>query len=133
MVKNNKTKSKTTKNLDTIIKYLDFMNKPHIKVLNLIYLFILAIIFLSLLLRGYNYSVLNVEFIKDFKNNNTYLTNFLFFIIGYLLFTIIVNPLHNITKIFMYKLPKITFIVYSLILLYIIYNTYNIQKMFVNI
>lgn len=124
MVKTKNKNNKTTKNLDTIIKYLNFMNKPHIKVLNLIYYFILLIIFLSLLLRGYNYSVLNVEFIRDFKNNNAYLINFLFFIIGYLLFTIIVNPLHNITKIFMYKLPKITFIVYSLLLLYIIYNTY---------
>lgn len=124
MVKTKNKNNKTTKNLDNIIKYLNFMNKPHIKVLNLIYYFILLIIFLSLLLRGYNYSVLNVEFIRDFKNNNAYLINFLFFIIGYLLFTIIVNPLHNITKIFMYKLPKITFIVYSLLLLYIIYNTY---------
>lgn len=124
MVKTKNKNNKTIKKIDTIIKYLNFMNKPHIKVLNLIYYFILLIIFLSLLLRGYNYSVLNVEFIRDFKNNNAYLINFLFFIIGYLLFTIIVNPLHNITKIFMYKLPKITFIVYSLLLLYIIYNTY---------
>ena len=108
------------------------MNKPHIKVLNLIYYFILLIIFLSLLLRGYNYSVLNVEFIRDFKNNNAYLTNFLFFIIAYLLGKIIVDPLHIITKLFMYKLPKITFVLYSLLLLYIIYNTYNIQKIFVN-
>ena len=34
-----KPKNKTAKNLDTIIKYIDFMNKPYIKVLNLIYYF----------------------------------------------------------------------------------------------
>ena len=81
-------KSKTAKKLDTIIKYFDFMNKPYIKVLNFIYLFILLIIFVSLLLRGYNYSVLNIEFIRDFNNNNNYLTNFLFFIIGIILYKI---------------------------------------------
>ena len=125
-------KSKTAKKLDTIIKYFDFMNKPYIKVLNFIYLFILLIIFVSLLLRGYNYSVLNIEFIRDFNNNNNYLTNFLFFIIGIIFMCLIIYPLHNITKFFMYKLPIITFTVYSFLLLYIIYNTYNIQKMFVN-
>ena len=128
MVKNNKT----AKNLDNVIKYLDFMNKPYIKVLNFIYLFILLIIFVSLLLRGYNYSVLNIEFIRDFKNNNNYLTNFLFFIIGIIFIKLIIYPLHNITKFFMYKLPKITFTFYSFLLLYIIYNTYNIEKMFIN-
>ena len=127
-----KTKNKTAKKLDNIIKYLNFMNKPHIKVLNLIYYFILLIIFLSLLLQGYNYSVLNVEFIRDFKNNNAYLTNFLFFIIVIIFIKLIIYPLHIITKLFMYKLPKITFVLYSLLLLYIIYNTYNIQKIFVN-
>ena len=125
-------KSKTAKKLDTIIKYFDFMNKPYIKVLNFIYLFILLIIFVNLLLRGYNYSVLNIEFIRDFNNNNNYLTNFLFFIIGIIFIKLIIYPLHNITKFFMYKLPIITFTVYSFLLLYIIYNTYNIQKMFVN-
>ena len=133
MVKNKNKNNKTIKKIDNIIKYLNFMNKPHIKVLNLIYYFILAIIFVSLLLQGYNYSVLNVEFIRDFKNNNSYLANFLLFIIAYLLIKIIVDPIHDIGKVFMYKLPKITFIVYSLFVLYILYNTYNIQKMFVNI
>lgn len=127
MVKNNKTKS-----LDKIINFLNYMNKPHIKILNLVYYFILTIIFLSLLLQGYNYSVLNVEFIKDFKNNNVYIANFLLFIIVYLSIKIIVHPIHNISKLFMYKLPIITFTVYSFLLLYIIYNTYNIQKIFVN-
>ena len=128
MVKNNKT----TKSLDKIINFLNYMDKPHIKILNLVYYFILLIIFLTLLLQGYNYSVLNVEFIKDFKNNNVYIANFLFFVVGYLLLKIIVDPIHNISKLFMYKLPKITFVVYSFLLLYIIYNTYNIQKIFVN-
>ena len=127
--KNNKA-NKAMQNIDNIIKYLNYMNKPHIKILNLVYLFILLIIFSSLLLQGYNYSILNIEFIKNFKNNNTYLANFLFFVVGYFLFTIIVEPIHAISKIFMYKLPKITFLVYSLLFIYIIYNTYNIQKYF---
>tara|TARA_B100000989_G_C19498650_1_gene453236 strand:+ start:571 stop:972 length:402 start_codon:yes stop_codon:yes gene_type:complete len=133
MVEKKAIKNKTTKNIDNIIKYLDFMNKPHIKILNLVYLSILLIIFLSFLLKGYNYIVLNVEFIKNFKNNNTYLTNFLFFVIGLLFIKVIVSPIHIITKLFMYKLPKITFIVYTALFIYIIYNTYNIQKIFVNI
>ena len=75
-------------------------------------------------MQGYNYSILNVEFIRDFKNKNDYLTNFLFFIIGIIFIELIVNPIHKTITFFMYKLPKITFIVYSLLLLYIIYNTY---------
>ena len=128
-----KTKNnKTIKKIDKIINFLNYMDKPHIKILNLVYYFILLIIFLTLLLQGYNYSVLNVEFIRDFKNNNAYLTSFLLFIVAYLLIKIIVDPIHDIGKVFMYKLPKITFTVYSLLLLYIIYNTYNIQNIFVN-
>jgi hypothetical protein len=118
------------KNIDNIIKYLDYINKPHIKILNLVYLFILLVIFLDLLLQLYNYSILNIEFIKNFKNNNSYIANFLFFIIGLLFGKVIVYPIHNISKLFMYKLPKITFLVYSLLFIYIIYNTYNIQKYF---
>jgi hypothetical protein len=125
-----KNKDKTTKNLDSIIKYLNYTNKPYIKVLNFIYLFILLIIFVSLLLRGYNYSVLNVEFIRDFKNNNDYLTDFLFFIIVIIFIKLIVYPLHNITKFLMYKLPKITFVFYSLLLLYIIYNIFLLIILF---
>tara|TARA_X000001036_G_C20424814_1_gene702678 strand:+ start:211 stop:615 length:405 start_codon:yes stop_codon:yes gene_type:complete len=133
MVKNNKTKNnKAIKKIDNIIKYLNFMNKPNIKILNLFYYFILLIIFLSLLLRGYNYSVLNVDFIRDFKNNNDYLAKFLFFIIVLIFIKLIIDPLHNITKFVMYKLPIITFTVYSFLLLYIIYNTYNIQKIFIS-
>ena len=133
MVKNNKTKNKKAiKKIDNIIKYLNFMNKPNIKILNLFYYFILLIIFLSLLLRGYNYSVLNVDFIRDFKNNNDYLAKFLFFIIVLIFIKLIIDPLHNITKFVMYKLPIITFTVYSFLLLYIIYNTYNIQKIFIS-
>lgn len=128
-----KKNNNNIKKIDKLINFLNYMDKPYIKILNLIYYFILVIIFVSLLLRGYNYSILNVEFIRDFKNNNSYLTNFLFFIIGYLLIKIIVDPIHVITRVFMYKLPIITFTVYSFLLLYIIYNTYNIQKMFVNI
>lgn len=123
-------KNKNIKNIDNIIKYLDYINKPHIKILNLIYLFILLIIFLDLLLQLYNYSILNIEFIKNFKNNNSYIANFLFFIIGLFFVKVIVDPIHNISKLFMYKLPKITFLVYSLLFIYIIYNTYNIQKYF---
>ncbi len=115
-------KTSFSKKMHRFIEFVNYMNKPHIKVLGSVYFLIISVIILSLLLQGYNYSILNIEFIKNFKNNNIYLANSILFIIGYLSILLIVIPLHNIVKLFMWKLPKFTFIIFSVLFVYILYN-----------
>jgi len=111
--------------IDKYIEFLNFMDKPENKAFSFLYLIILLILYVSLQLKTYYYLLANNNTFSTFQKNNTYLVNALLFITAYIGFKIIVDPIHFISKIGIYKKPKITFFVYSLLAIYVIYNTYN--------
>tara|TARA_B110001450_G_scaffold69519_1_gene65724 strand:- start:563 stop:928 length:366 start_codon:yes stop_codon:yes gene_type:complete len=111
-------------NLINISNFLEFMDKPEIKALSFLYLSILILIYASLLLKGYYYLLANNNTFSTFQKNNTYIVNALLFITACISFKI-VQPIHFISKIGMYKKPNITFFIYSLLTIYVVYTTYN--------
>ena len=111
--------------IDKYIDFLEFTFKPEIKALSFLYFIILLILYVSLQLKIYYYLLANNNTFSTFQKNNTYLVNALFFITAYIGFKIIVDPIHFISKIGIYKKPKITFIIFLLLGIYVVYNTYN--------
>ncbi len=100
------------------------MDKPEIKALSFLYLSILILIYASLLLKSYYYLLANNNTFSTFQKNNTYIVNALLFITACISFKI-VQPIHFISKVGMYKKPKFTFFIYSLLTIYVVYTTYN--------
>lgn len=73
-------KKRFVKELDDIIKYLNYLNKPEIKASRLVFLWIQLIILVSILLHIYDYMYNNNKIISDFVNTNEMLSNALLFI-----------------------------------------------------
>ena len=111
--------------IDKYIEFLNFMDKPENKAFSFLYLIILLILYVSLQLKTYYYLLANNNTFSTFQKNNTYLVNALLFITAYIGFKIIVDPIHFISKIGIYKKPKITFIIFLLLGIYVVYTTYN--------
>lgn len=111
--------------IDKYIDFLNFMDKPENKAFSFLYLIILLILYVSLHLKTYYYLLANNNTFSTFQKNNTYLVSGLIFIILYIGLKIIVNPIHFISKVGIYKKPKFTFFVYLLLGIYIVYTTYN--------
>jgi len=111
--------------IDKYIDFLEFTFRPEIKALSFLYFIILLILYVSLQLKTYYYLLANNNTFSSFQKNNTYIVSGMFFIIGYIGFKIIVDPIHFISKIGIYKKPKFTFFVYLLIGIYVVYTTYN--------
>ena len=111
--------------IDKYIEFLNFMDKPENKAFSFLYLIILLILYVSLHLKTYYYLLANNNTFSTFQKNNTYLVSGLIFIILYIGLKIIVNPIHFISKVGIYKKPKFTFFVYLLLGIYIVYTTYN--------
>ena len=114
-------KSKFDKSID----FLEFTFKPEIKALSFLYGIIILILYLSLFFKTYYYLLANNNTFSTFQKNNTYLVGALVFITAYIGLKIIVDPIHFISKIGIYKKPKITFIIFLLLASYVIYTTYN--------
>ena len=111
--------------IDKYIDFLEFTFKPEIKALSFLYGIIILILYLSLFFKTYYYLLANNNTFSTFQKNNTYLVNALLFITGYIGFKLIVNPIHFISKVGIYKKPKITFLIYLLLTIYVVYTTYN--------
>ena len=111
--------------IDKYIDFLEFTFKPEIKALSFLYFIILLILYVSLHFKIYYYLLANNNTFSTFQKNNTYLVNALLFITGYIGFKLIVNPIHFISKVGIYKKPKITFLIYLLLTIYVVYTTYN--------
>lgn len=112
-------------NLINILNFRNFMEKPEIKALSFLYLIILLILYGSLQLKTYYYLLANNNTFSTFQKNNTYLVNALLFITAYIGLKIVIVPIHFISKVGIYKKPKITFFIYLLLASYVIYNIYN--------
>ena len=112
-------------NLINILNFRNFMEKPEIKALSFLYGIIILILYLSLFFKTYYYLLANNNTFSTFQKNNTYLVGALVFITAYIGLKIIVDPIHFISKIGIYKKPKITFIIFLLLASYVIYTTYN--------
>lgn len=110
---------------DKYIEFLEFTFRPEIKALSFLYFIILLILYVSLQLKTYYYLLANNNTFSTFQKNNTYIVSGLNFIILYIGFKIIVDPIHFISKIGIYKKPKITFIIFLLLGIYVVYTTYN--------
>ena len=101
------------------------MDKPEIKALSFLYFIILLILYVTLHLKTYFYLLANNNTFSTFQKNNTYLVNALLFFTAYIGLKIIVDPIHFISKIGIYKKPKFTFIIFLLLGIYVVFNTYN--------
>ena len=110
---------------DKYIDFLEFTFKPEIKALSFLYFIILLILYASLFFKTYYYLLANNNTFSTFQKNNSYLVSALFFITGYIGLKIIVDPIHFISKIGIYKKPKITFVIFLFLTIYVVYNTYN--------
>lgn len=110
---------------DKYIEFLEFTFRPEIKALSFLYFIILLILYVSLQLKTYYYLLANNNTFSTFQKNNTYIVSALVFITGYIGLKIIVDPIYFISKIGIYKKPKITFFVYLLLGIYVVYTTYN--------
>ena len=110
---------------DKYIEFLEFTFRPEIKALSFLYGIIILILYLSLFFKTYYYLLANNNTFSTFQKNNTYIVSGLNFITAYIGLKIIVNPIHFISKIGIYKKPKITFIIFLLLASYVIYTTYN--------
>lgn len=110
---------------DKYIDFLNFMEKPQNKAFSFLYFIILLILCVTLYLKTYYYLLANNNTFSTFQKNNTYIVSALLFIIGYIGFKIIVDPIHFISKIGIYKKPKITFFIFLFLGSYVVYNTYN--------
>ena len=111
--------------IDKYIDFLEFTFKPEIKALSFLYFIILLILYVSLHLKTYYYLLANNNTFTTFQKNNTYLVNALLFITAYIGLKIVVNPIHFISKVGIYKKPKFTFIIFLLLTIYVVYTTYN--------
>jgi predicted tellurium resistance membrane protein TerC len=111
--------------IDKYIDFLNFMEKPENKAFSFLYLIILLILYVSLHLKTYYYLLANNNTFTTFQKNNTYLVNALLFITAYIGLKIVVNPIHFISKVGIYKKPKFTFIIFLLLTIYVVYTTYN--------
>lgn len=110
---------------DKYIDFLNFIDKPEIKALSFLYFIILLILYVSLHLKTYYYLLANNNTFSTFQKNNTYIVSALLFITAYIGLKIIVDPIYFISKIGIYKKPIITFIIYLLLTIYVVYTTYN--------
>jgi hypothetical protein len=110
---------------DKYIEFLEFTFRPEIKALSFLYLIILLLIYASLHLKTYYYLLANNNTFSTFQKNNTYIVSGLIFITAYIGLRIIVDPIFFISKIGIYKKPKITFIIFLLLGIYVVYTTYN--------
>jgi len=111
--------------IDKYIDFLNFMEKPENKAFSFLYGIIILILYLSLFFKTYYYLLANNNTFSTFQKNNTYIVSGLIFIILYIGLKIIVDPIHFISKIGIYKKPKITFIIFLLLGIYVVYTTYN--------
>ena len=110
---------------DKYINFLNFMDKPENKAFSFLYLIILIILYASFMLKTYYYLLSNNNTFSTFQKNNNYLVGGLFFILGYIGLKIVVDPIHFISKIGIYKNPKLTFVIFLFLGIYVVYNTYN--------
>jgi hypothetical protein len=127
MVKKKSNKKQAKEVLDilsSLVKYGEFHNKSSIKMLYLLYMFIVLLLFLTLFMYIKSLLENNFSYLQIFKREQNYLYYFLVFVICYIFFAILSNPLRYFLKDNMYFNPKITFFIFLIMALYIIYNTY---------
>ena len=92
---------------EVVDDFLNFIERPENKAFSFLYLIILLILYVSLHLKTYYYLLANNNTFSTFQKNNTYLVGGLFFILGYIGLKIVVDPIHFISEIGIYKMENV--------------------------